>query len=178
MKIIELEDIKDCYREDPEVRRLVEMHNILTPFKNDCTGCIEHDHDNCNQCDKFHKVRTLENVFADMRTKYAKDAKLLDRYALLDQDLEYFLGKEKGRSKPKRFNKSEATQRAEEVWEKLNKELIDELYSEIEAAIGLGQYNIIHRGLGSNRDSVNLYFTRKGFSVYNCDGQGVDIRWT
>lgn len=175
MKIIELEDIKSCYRGNPEIRRLVEAHNVLTPHKNDCISCIDHHHDKCNECEFSKMRRGLEKAFLEMRTKYAEGAKLLDRYSI-DEDLEYFMGTEE--PKPSRFNKSEATQRSEEVWEKLNKELIDELYSEIEAAIGLGQYNIVHRGLGSNRDSVNLYFTRKGFSVYNCDGQGVDIRWT
>lgn len=176
MKIIELEDIKDCYREDPEVRRLVEMHNVLTPHKNDCTGCIEHDHDNCNQCDKLRNMVVLEGIYASMRAKYAKNTELLDRYSI-DEDLEYFLNEDKRSQSPSRFDKSEAIQRTEKVWEKLNKELIDEIYSEIEAAIESGQYSITHRGLGSNRDSVNIYFTRKGFSVYNCDGQGVDIRW-
>lgn len=98
MHIIELENIKREFRDNPLVRRIVELHNVIVPYDNKCKFCIERDHDTCvgyykDNC-KIQKVKNaLYTDLSELRKQYCEKYGLETQYEI-DENLTYFVNKE------------------------------------------------------------------------------------
>lgn len=167
MQIIELTDIKEEYRENPLVRRIVELHNVLVPYENKCHTCIQMDHDICSgyhkqDCSVSPIQRALSADLMELKKQYCKEQGLQTPYEI-DDDLTYFMDRNKEDYFPTAAEIRASNKKHTEAY---IRNVITDIYQAIKKKAEK-RANTVLFGCSDKKivDELTAFFTKKGFKV-------------